>query len=302
MPSDIIQWFPGHMAKTRRLITENLPQVDLVIEVLDARIPYSSKNPELRRLVGQKPVLTILSKSSLADPEAGRIWMDYYKSCGRRAVFTDCVTGFGMDRLAQAVEEMLAEKRERYDAKGMTGRTLKAMIVGIPNVGKSSLINKISGGKKAKVENRPGVTLTKQWVTTQVGLDLLDMPGVLWPKFEDQIVGENLAITGAIKDDIMDLERIAYALVGRLRTLYPDMLAERYKLGDLSQYDDLDDWDLFQVIGRKRGFLMAGGVVNTERCARAVVDEFRAAKIGRITLERPLVKEKKKPASGPEES
>ncbi len=302
MPSDIIQWFPGHMAKTRRLITENLPQVDLVIEVLDARIPYSSKNPELRRLVGQKPVLTILSKSSLADPEAGRIWMDYYKSCGRRAVFTDCVTGFGMDRLAQAVEEMLAEKRERYDAKGMTGRTLKAMIVGIPNVGKSSLINKISGGKKAKVENRPGVTLTKQWVTTQVGLDLLDMPGVLWPKFEDQIVGENLAITGAIKDDIMDLERIAFALVGRLRTLYPDMLAERYKLGDLSQYDDLDDWDLFQVIGRKRGFLMAGGVVNTERCARAVVDEFRAAKIGRITLERPLVKEKKKPASGQEES
>ena len=302
MPSDIIQWFPGHMAKTRRLITENLPQVDLVIEVLDARIPYSSKNPELRRLVGQKPVLTILSKSSLADPEAGRIWMDYYKSCGRRAVFTDCVTGFGMDRLAQAVEEMLAEKRERYDAKGMTGRTLKAMIVGIPNVGKSSLINKISGGKKAKVENRPGVTLTKQWVTTQVGLDLLDMPGVLWPKFEDQTVGENLAITGAIKDDIMDLERIAYALVGRLRTLYPDMLAERYKLGDLSQYDDLDDWDLFQVIGRKRGFLMAGGVVNTERCARAVVDEFRAAKIGRITLERPLIKEKKKAEPKPEES
>ena len=197
---------------------------------------------------------------------------------------------------------MLAEKRERYDAKGMTGRSLKAMIVGIPNVGKSSLINKISGGKKAKVENRPGVTLTKQWVTTQVGLDLLDMPGVLWPKFEDQIVGENLAITGAIKDDIMDLERIAYALVGRLRTLYPDLLAERYKLDDLSQYDDLDDWDLFQVIGKKRGFLMAGGVVNTERCARALVDEFRAAKIGRITLERPLVKEKKKPAPKPEES
>ena len=300
MPSDIIQWFPGHMAKTRRLITENLPQVDLVIEVLDARIPYSSKIPELRRLVGQKPVLTILSKSSLADPEAGRIWMDYYKSCGRRAVFTDCVTGFGMDRLAQAVEEMLAEKRERYDAKGMTGRTLKAMIVGIPNVGKSSLINKISGGKKAKVENRPGVTVTKQWVTTQVGLDLLDMPGVLWPKFEDQIVGENLAITGAIKDDIMDMERIAFALVGRLRTLYPELLAERYKLGDLSQYDDLDDWELFHVIGRKRGFLMAGGVVNTERCARAVVDEFRAAKIGRITLERPLVKEKKASAPKPE--
>ncbi|MBQ8577611.1 MAG: ribosome biogenesis GTPase YlqF [Clostridia bacterium] len=301
MPSDIIQWFPGHMAKTRRLIQENLPQVDIVIEVLDARIPYSSKNPELRRLVGQKPVLTILSKSSLADPRAGQEWMEYYKSCGRRAVFTDCVTGFGMDRLSAAVDEMLAEKRARYDAKGMTGRTLKAMIVGIPNVGKSSLINKISGGKSAKVENRPGVTLNKQWVTTQVGLDLLDMPGVLWPKFEDQTVGENLAITGAIKDDIMDLERIAYALVGRLRTLYPELLAERYKLGDLSQYDDLDDWDLFQVIGKKRGFLMAGGVVNTERCARALVDEFRQAKIGRITLERPLYKEKK-PSAAPGEN
>ena len=301
MPSDIIQWFPGHMAKTRRLIQENLPQVDIVIEVLDARIPYSSKNPELRRLVGQKPVLTILSKSSLADPRAGQEWMEYYKSCGRRAVFTDCVTGFGMDRLSAAVDEMLAEKWARYDAKGMTGRTLKAMIVGIPNVGKSSLINKISGGKSAKVENRPGVTLNKQWVTTQVGLDLLDMPGVLWPKFEDQTVGENLAITGAIKDDIMDLERIAYALVGRLRTLYPELLAERYKLGDLSQYDDLDDWDLFQVIGKKRGFLMAGGVVNTERCARALVDEFRQAKIGRITLERPLYKEKK-PSAAPGEN
>ena len=301
MPSDIIQWFPGHMAKTRRLIQENLPQVDIVIEVLDARIPYSSKNPELRRLVGQKPVLTILSKSSLADPRAGQEWMEYYKSCGRRAVFTDCVTGFGMDRLSAAVDEMLAEKRARYDAKGMTGRTLKAMIVGIPNVGKSSLINKISGGKSAKVENRPGVTRNKQWVTTQVGLDLLDMPGVLWPKFEDQTVGENLAITGAIKDDIMDLERIAYALVGRLRTLYPELLAERYKLGDLSQYDDLDDWDLFQVIGKKRGFLMAGGVVNTERCARALVDEFRQAKIGRITLERPLYKEKK-PSAAPGEN
>lgn len=287
MPSDIIQWFPGHMAKTRRLITENLPMVDLVIEVLDARIPYSSKNPELRKLVGQKPVLTVLSKSALADPKAGQEWMEYYKACGRRAVFIDCMTGFGMDRFASSVEELLAQKRARYEEKGMSGRTLKAMIVGIPNVGKSSLINKISGGKSAKVENRPGVTLNKQWVSTQVGLDLLDMPGVLWPKFEDQTVGENLAITGAIKDDIMDLERIAYALVGRLRTMYPDLLCERFKLGDLSQYDDLDDWDLFEVIGRKRGFLMAGGVVNTERCAKAMIDEFRQAKIGRITLERP---------------
>lgn len=287
MPSDIIQWFPGHMAKTRRLITENLPLVDLVIEVLDARIPYSSRNPELRRLCGQKPILTVLSKASLADPAASALWQSYYQDCGRRAVFCDCISGFGMQALSDAAAAMLSEKRARYDAKGMQGRTLRAMIVGIPNVGKSSLINKISGGKSAKVENRPGVTLTKQWVPTNVGFDLLDMPGVLWPKFEEQAVGENLAMTGAIKDDVVDLERVAYALVGRLRKLYPEALAERYKLGALSQYDALDDWELFEVIGKKRGFLVAGGEVNTERCARALIDEFRAAKIGRITLERP---------------
>ena len=294
MPSDIIQWFPGHMAKTRRLITENLPMVDCVIEILDARIPYSSKNPELRRLVGTKPVLTVLSKSSLADPDASAVWQNYYKACGRRAVFWDCVTGYGMQALSDAVAELLAEKRERYDAKGMSGRTLKAMIVGIPNVGKSSLSNKIAGGKSAKVENRPGVTVNKQWVPTSVGLDLLDMPGVLWPKFEDQTVGENLAITGAIKDDVIDLERVAYALVGRLRAYYPDALSARYKLGDMAQYAALDDWELFEVIGKKRGFLISGGEVNTERCARALVDEFRAAKIGRITLERPKPSGKEK--------
>jgi ribosome biogenesis GTPase A len=291
MPSDIIQWFPGHMAKTRRLITENLPQVDLVIEVLDARIPYSSKNPELRRLVGQKPVLTILSKSSLADPEAGRIWMDYYKSCGRRAVFTDCVTGFGMDRLAQAVEEMLAEKRERYDAKGMTGRTLKAMIVGIPNVGKSSLINKISGGKKAKVENRPGVTLNKQWVGTDIGIMLLDMPGVLWPKFEDAKVGENLAITGAIKDDILDVESIAMALCGRLREQYPAELCARYKISSLPSPEEADNYDLLTLIGKKRGFCISGGEIDTERTANMLLDDFRAGKIGRISLDIPNFEE-----------
>ncbi len=285
MPSDIIQWFPGHMAKTRRLITENLPQVDLVIEVLDARIPYSSKNPELRRLVGQKPVLTILSKSSLADPEAGRIWMDYYKACGRRAVFTDCVTGFGMDRLSQAVEEMLAEKRERYDAKGMTGRTLKAMIVGIPNVGKSSLINKISGGKKAKVENRPGVTLTKQWVTTQVGLDLLDMPGVLWPKFDDELVGQNLAATGAIRDAILDTETLAAVLCERLLTVAPDLFCTRYKLGDPAALAGKKNYELLELVGRKRGFLISGGEIDTERAATILLDEFRGGKIGRITLD-----------------
>lgn len=287
MPSTVIQWFPGHMAKTRRLITECLPLVDIVIEVLDARIPLSSKNPELDRLVGQKPKLTVLSKSALADPAVSRLWRDYYKRNGRTAIFYDCRGGDNLQSIAPAVREILGEKLERYESKGMAGRRLKAMMVGIPNVGKSSLINALAQTGKAKVENRPGVTLTKQWITTSIGIDLLDMPGVLWPKFEDRAVGENLAITGAIKDDILDLEEIAMLLVGRLRRIAPDSLSARYKLGELSQYDDYTDYELFEVIGRKRGFLVSGGEVNTERTANMLLDEFRAATIGRITLEKP---------------
>ncbi len=287
MPSSVIQWFPGHMAKTKRLITECLPLVDIVIEVLDARIPVSSKNPVLDSLLGQKPRLAVFSKSALADPEASRLWQAYYREKGTETIFYDCRSGDNLNAIAPKVREILGEKLERYESKGMTGRKLKAMIVGIPNVGKSSLINALAGSNRAKVENRPGVTLTKQWITTKVGIDLLDMPGVLWPKFEDRIVGENLAITGAIKDDVLDIEQLAVLLVGRLRKIAPEKLSERYKLGDMAQYDDIPDHELFEIIGRKRGFLVSGGEVDWERSASMLLDEFRAARIGRITLEVP---------------
>lgn len=287
MPSAVIQWFPGHMAKTRRLIVECLPLVDIVIEVLDARIPVSSKNPELEALIGQKPKLTVLSKSALADPEASKLWKNHYKSAGSEAIFYDCRGNDNIASIAPAVRSILGEKLDRYESKGMTGRRLRAMLVGIPNVGKSSLINTLASNSKAKVENRPGVTLDKQWVTTSIGIDLLDMPGVLWPKFEDKTVGENLAVTGAIKDDILDLEQIAFLLIGRLRRVAPEKLAARYKLGDIAQYESIPDHELFDVIGRKRGFLIQGGEVNTERTAAMLLDEFRSAKIGRITLEYP---------------
>jgi ribosome biogenesis GTP-binding protein YlqF len=288
MPSNIIQWFPGHMAKTRRLIKECLPLVDIIIEILDARIPFSSENPEIISLIGNKPRLTVLSKASLADPNATNVWKNHYTANNRNCIFIDCVTGSGMNDIAPAVREMLSEKLETYDRKGMVGRTLKAMVVGIPNVGKSSLINKLAGRKKAKVEDRPGVTLTKQWVSTTIGIDLLDMPGVLWPKFEDQTVGEVLAMTGAIKDQILDTEHIAILLCGTLRTLYPDLLSERYKLGDMNQYSEMENYELFETIGRKRGFLISGGEINYERTATILLDEFRSAMIGRITLERPV--------------
>ncbi len=287
MPSQTIQWFPGHMAKTRRLITECLPLVDIVIEVLDARIPLSSRNPELDRLTGTKPKLTVLSKSALADPTISKKWSEYYKSIGAQAIFYDTRDGSNISAIAPAVRTLMEEKLERYEAKGMSGRRLKAMIVGIPNVGKSSLINTLSGHSKAKVENRPGVTVNKQWIPTTIGIDLLDMPGVLWPKFEDKTVGENLAITGAIKDDVLDIEHIAILLVGRLRKSAPDQLSARYKLGDMTQYEELEDWELFETIGKKRGFLISGGEISYERTANMLLDEYRAAKIGRITLELP---------------
>jgi ribosome biogenesis GTPase A len=204
------------MAKTRRLITENLKEVDLVIEILDARIPKSSENPEIARLVAAKPRLTLLSKSSLADPVATKKWQDAYAAEGRECIFYDCRTGEGISKIPEAARRLCAERLERYKEKGMEGRKLRAMIVGIPNVGKSSLINKLAANNKAKVENRPGVTLTKQWITTSLGIDLLDMPGILWPKFEDQIVGQNLAVTGAIRDEIMDIELLACVLCSRL--------------------------------------------------------------------------------------
>lgn len=287
MPSQTIQWFPGHMAKTRRLISENIKNADAVIEILDARIPYSSRNPEISKLCANKPSVLLLNKSSLADPAVTAYWSAKYTTETTRCIETDCISGQGISKIAPVLRELCADKLARYDQKGMQGRPIKAMVVGIPNVGKSSLINKLCGTKKTKVENRPGVTLDKQWVSTNIGIQLLDMPGVLWPKFDEQFVGENLAITGAIKDDVLDIEAIATVLCGRLRRSYPSLLTERYKIASLPSYEEMDDYDLLGLIGRKRGFLVSGGEVNIERTANMIIDEFRAAKIGRISLDTP---------------
>lgn len=280
------------MAKTRRLITENLKNVDIVIEILDARIPFSSRNPEINRLTEGKPRLVLLNKASLADATQTKYWCECFSSDAVFCLPTDCVTGEGIGKIAPMIKEILAEKLERYESKGIS-RRLKAMVLGIPNVGKSSLINKLSGNRKAKVENRPGVTLNKQWFQTGIGIDIMDMPGILWPKFDDKIIGENLAITGAIKDSILNVEEIAYALCTRLRSLYPTMLATRYKLNGVENYDELSDYELFELIGKKRGFLISGGEIDIDRTANMLLDEFRSAKIGRITLDGVLKEEPK---------
>ena len=286
MPSQNIQWFPGHMAKTRRLISENIKLVDVVIELVDARIPYSSKNPEIASLCAIRPVLTLFNKSTLADNNATKKWIDAYAAEGRHAIAIDCVTGDGLKAIAPACRKILADKLERYESKGMAGRKIRAMIVGIPNVGKSSLVNKLSGSKKARVEDRPGVTTSKQWVTTNIGIELLDMPGILWPKFEDKIIGENLAFTGAIKDAILDTETLAGKLCARLLSNAPDKFCTRYKL-EKSKLEGLKPHELLAAVARKRGFLISGGELDTERAATIVLDEFRGSKIGRITLELP---------------
>ena len=286
MPKNPIQWFPGHMAKTRRIMAECLPGVDLVIELLDARIPKSSKNPEIEALLRDKPTVTVLTKSTLADPSVSRRWIEYYRALGRTCVLIDSQSSTGLADLSDGIQSVMAEKLERYKSKGMEGRRLKAMIVGIPNVGKSSLINRLAGAKKAKVEDRPGVTLNKQWIPTSIGLDLLDMPGVLWPKFEDATVGENLALTGAIRDQILDIEEMAMILCRRLIDVAPKAFCERYKLS-YEQICDLDGYDIFEAVGRKRGYLVSGGEINAERTATMLLDEFRGGVIGRISLETP---------------
>ncbi len=278
------------MAKTRRMIRECLQLVDLVIEILDARIPYSSKNPEISSLCENKPILTVFNKSSLSDPAVNDRWVSHYRKNGGNPLFIDCKTGVGLNRIEPEIRTVLQEKIRRYENKGMSGKRLKAMVVGIPNVGKSTFINCLAGRVKAKAEDRPGVTVTKQWVTTSAGMDLLDMPGVLWPKFEDRLVGENLAATGAIKDQILDTEAIAVALCGRLFAVAPDKLCARYKL-EREALEGLESWQIFELIGKRRGFLMSGGIVNTERTALMLLDEFRSAKIGQISLERPEILE-----------
>ena len=281
-----IQWFPGHMAKTKRLMQESLKEVDFIIELVDARIPYSSKNPEIDKIIGDKPRITLLTKATLANPEITARWVEYYKSKNKTVAVIDAVSGLGISEMSEKIRLLMKDKLERYKEKGMQSRHLRSMIVGIPNVGKSSLINRLAGAKKAKVEDRPGVTLNKQWVPTDMGFDLLDMPGVLWPKFEDEDVGLKLAITGAIRDKIIDTEEIAMCLCQKLMEHAKEEFLERYKLTE-EETDGLDGYDLFELVGRKRGFLMSGGRINGERTATTLLDEFRGGVIGRISLEKP---------------
>lgn len=279
-----IQWFPGHMAKTRRLMQKNISLVDAVVEITDARIPQSSRNPEMDSLVGQKPRLIILNKCDAADDNITAMWLDYYKKRGILALATDCKTGKGVRNFLPMLKELLKEQIDRWHAKGMVGRPIRIMIVGIPNVGKSSFINKMAKTKKAKVEDRPGVTLGKQWVSLDKELELLDMPGVLWPKFEDKLVGERLAFTGAVKDDIMDLEHLSSRLLQFLNENYPKNIIERYGI-ELTENEE--GFEILKRIGKKRGFLISGGEINTERTAITVLDEFRSGKVGKLTLEKP---------------
>lgn len=272
------------MAKTRRLMTESLRLVDAIVEVTDARIPYSSRNPEMDSLVGRKPRIVLLNKCDSADDNATARWIDYYKSKGIPAIATDCKAGKGVSKVIPAVKEILKDQIEKWNQKGMTGRPIRIMIVGIPNVGKSSLINRLAGSKRAKVEDRPGVTRGKQWVSLDKDVELLDMPGVLWPKFEDQDVGLSLAFTGAVKDDIMDMESLACFFIGKLRSTSSKCLIDRYQI---TVDDEMQDYEVLEAIGRRRGFLVSGGEINTERAAIMLIDEFRSGKLGRITLENP---------------
>ena len=278
-----IQWYPGHMTKTRRQMEQDLKQVDAVCEIMDARIPISSRNPDIDSICGNKPRMVILNRLDLADPDATARWAAHFKKQGIAAVATDCKSRKGISQFTPAVRQLLHEKIERDAAKGMT-RALRIMIVGIPNVGKSTLINQISGRKGAKAENRPGVTRGKQWVIVDKDLLLMDTPGILWPKFEDPNVGMMLAYTGAVKDGVMDLEELACRLMELLWQRYPDMVRERY---GIDCEPDIPGWQLLEAAGKKRGYLLARGEINTERMAKVLIDEFRGGKLGRLTLELP---------------
>ena len=279
----IIQWYPGHMTKTRRQMEADLKQVDAVCEIVDARIPISSRNPDIDSICGIKPRIVILNRMDLADPDATARWANYYRSQGYAAVATDCKSRKGIGSFTPAVRQVLKEKLERDAARGMN-RPMRVMVVGIPNVGKSTLINQISGRKGAKAENRPGVTRGKQWVTVDQGLLLLDTPGILWPKFDDPDVGMKLAYTGAVKDGILDVEELSCYLIQLLWHRYPQSLITRY---GIEAEKDTTGYELLRLAGKKRGFLLARGEIHTERMAKVLLDEYRNGKLGRFTLELP---------------
>ena len=278
-----IQWYPGHMTKTRRQIEADLKQVDAVCEIVDARIPVSSRNPDIDSICAGKPRMIVLNRMDLADPAATKRWASYFRSKGYAVLATDCKSRKGISEFTPAARAACKEKLERDAARGMN-RPLRIMIVGIPNVGKSTLINQISGRKGAKAENRPGVTRGKQWVTVDSGLLLLDTPGILWPKFEDPEVGMMLAYTGAVKEGVIDLEELACRLMELLHKFYPQTLLERYKVEAPA---GTPGWELLEMAGRKRGFLLSGGEVHMERMAKVLIDEYRSGKLGKFTLEEP---------------
>jgi len=279
-----VQWFPGHMAKTRRLIKECLSQVDLVTELVDARIPESSRNPEIAEMIGNKPHIILLNKCDVADENATNQWVSFYEKQNITALPVDCRSGKGLNRFAPKVKELLKEKIEKNTARGMVGKPLRIMVVGIPNTGKSSFINRMAGAQKAKVADKAGVTRSNQWFAIGNGLELLDTPGVLWPKFDDPAVGDKLAFIGSVKDTVIDLESLAARLVDVLRRDYPDRLAERYKITD---FEDKEIFEIMDMIGKKRGMLISGGEIDYERVSVMLLDEFRGGKLGRITFERP---------------
>ncbi len=278
-----IQWYPGHMTKTRRQIEADLKLVDAVCEIVDARIPVSSRNPDIDAICGGKPRILVLNRMDLADPNATKRWATYFRGRGMAVVATDCKSRKGIADFTPAARTACAEKLER-DAKRGMNRPLRVMVVGIPNVGKSTLINQISGRKGAKAENRPGVTRGKQWVSVDAGLQLLDTPGILWPKFDDPEVGMMLAYTGAVKEGVIDIEELACHLMELLHKYYPQVLLERYQV---EAEAGTPGWELVELAGRKRGYLISGGEVNTERMSKVLLDEFRSGKLGRFTLEMP---------------
>lgn len=279
-----VQWFPGHMAKTRRLIKESLSLVDGVVELVDARIPFSSRNPELDSIIEKKPRIVLLNKCDVADPAATSLWLKYFQDKGCYAIAVDCRTGKGLNKFDSVVKQALKATIERNEKKGMSGKPLRLMVVGIPNTGKSSFINRMGKNAKAKVADKAGVTRQNQWFVVGNGIELLDTPGVLWPKFDDPEVGDKLAFIGSVKDEITDKETLACRLLEVLAKTRPQAIEERYKLDSVA---DLQGWEILEMIGRKRGFLIKGGEIDYERAAVIVADEFRGGKLGRITLELP---------------
>ena len=279
-----VNWFPGHMTKALRTMEGDLKLVDAVIELTDARIPRSSRNPALDEMLGQKPRLVLLNRADLADPAATERWLRYYRASGVAALAADSRGGKGVEKLPAAMRGLLKEKLERLAAKGQASRPIRAMVVGIPNVGKSTFINKAAGRKAAAAGNKPGVTKGRQWITVDRSLELLDTPGVLWPRFEDPAVGEHLAFTGAVKEEILDQEALALRLAELLNRDYRELFRARYKLGDT---EGLDGPALLEAAARKRGFLVSGGETDLERMSRVLLDEFQAGSLGRITLEEP---------------